>query len=118
MTPAEDAALIAHLHMAPAVNGIQYKSSFMGALRDARDVAERHVETGLVLPGAASGSWLAALGYLAEWEAGDGVCPSCEASRPSSCSMTLRWFGDHASQELATPSIPTTSASAPTCAPV
>jgi len=61
---AEDAALTTHLYMAGAVNGVQYKSSFMGALRDARAVGERDVETGAVLAGAESGSWLAAVGYL------------------------------------------------------
>ncbi len=64
MTPAEDAALQAHLYMVGPVNGVQYKSSFMGALRDARAVAERDVETGIVMPEAASGSWLGAIGYL------------------------------------------------------
>ena len=71
--------------MAAPTNGVQYRSSFMGALRDARATAERDVETGYVHPGASSGSWLAAIGYL-ELLDQIGTCftlPACQPVEPS-----------------------------------
>jgi hypothetical protein len=57
--------LDAHLFARPAVNGVQYKSSLIALLQDARGTAERDTNTGQVLPGKLSTSWLGAVGYLA-----------------------------------------------------
>jgi hypothetical protein len=57
-------ALDAHLYEYPPVGGVQYKSSLVALLRDARGAAERDLETGQVLPGRQSTSWLGAAGYL------------------------------------------------------
>lgn len=57
-------ALAAHLFPYPAVNGVQYKSSLIALLQDARGAAERDTDTGQVLPGKRSTSWLGAAGYL------------------------------------------------------
>jgi hypothetical protein len=64
MTPDEKAAVTAHLYMSPPVNGVQYKSSLMAVLLDARGAAERDPVNGVLRPGALSMSWLAATGYL------------------------------------------------------
>lgn len=65
MTPDENAAIKAHLYISPPINGVQYQSSFIAGLRDARGVAERDLNTGVVRPDGLSMSWLAAIGYLA-----------------------------------------------------
>jgi hypothetical protein len=63
MTPDENAAIKAHLYMSSPSNGVQYQSSFIAVLNDARGAAERD-GNGVVLPGRRSVSWLAATGYL------------------------------------------------------
>jgi hypothetical protein len=64
MTPDEKEAIKAHLYQSPPVNGVQYQSSFMAILRDARGAAERDLDSGAIGPGKQSVSWLAATGYL------------------------------------------------------
>jgi hypothetical protein len=53
-----------HLHDLPPVNGVQCRSSLVALLRDARGVADRDLETGIVIPGRLSASWLGAAAYL------------------------------------------------------
>jgi len=60
----EKTAVTLHLYERPPINGIQYKSSLIALLGDARGAAERDAETGLVRPGKLSTSWLGAAGYL------------------------------------------------------
>lgn len=60
----EATAISLHLSLRPPVNGIQYKSSLVALLGDARGAAERNADTGLVEPGKASTSWLGAAGYM------------------------------------------------------
>lgn len=57
-------AISAHLYDRPPVNGVQYRSSLVALLRDARGVADRDLESGHILEGRASQSWLAAAAYL------------------------------------------------------
>lgn len=57
-------ALRAHLYPHQPVNGLQYKSSLIALLGDARGAADRDGETGEVEPGKRSASWLGAVGYL------------------------------------------------------
>lgn len=64
MTPDEKEATKAHLHRSPPINGVQYQSSFMAILQDARAAADRDLDTGVVVQGKQSVSWLAATGYL------------------------------------------------------
>jgi hypothetical protein len=60
----EPTAITMHLYERPPVNGVQYKSSLIALLTDARGAAERDLGTGQVLAGRPSSSWLAAAGYL------------------------------------------------------
>jgi hypothetical protein len=60
----ENTAITRHLNERPPINGIQYKSSLIALLGDARGAAERNAVTGLVEPGKQSASWLGAAGYL------------------------------------------------------
>jgi hypothetical protein len=65
MTPDEREAVHDHLYLHPPVQGIQRKSSFMGALTDARGIGNRDLLTGKLREGAKdSGGWMPAIGYL------------------------------------------------------
>lgn len=65
MTPEEREAVHDHLYLHPPVNGVQRKSSFMGALTDTRGIGNRDLQTGKLKDDAASsGGWMAAIGYL------------------------------------------------------
>ena len=62
----EKQALELHLHFRQAqLSEIQYFSSFVAALRDARLATNRNVDTGEKLPEQSHGSWLGAIGYVA-----------------------------------------------------
>lgn len=56
--------LTAHLYAQPPINGVQYKSSFIALLTDARGAADRDLATGQVESGKRSMSWLGAAAYL------------------------------------------------------
>jgi hypothetical protein len=65
VNPSLSAAVSRHLHPEGIdANGIQYKSSLVALLQDIRGAAERHGDTGQVLAGGRSQSWLAATSYL------------------------------------------------------
>jgi hypothetical protein len=62
---AEEEAIQRHLTFPPPSNNIQYFSGFVAALRDARQVNGRDLETGAKIPSAPRAIWLGAIGYLA-----------------------------------------------------
>jgi hypothetical protein len=65
VNPSLVAAVSRHLHPERVdTNGVQYKSSFVALLQDIRGAAERDGDTGQVLAGRRSQSWLAATSYL------------------------------------------------------
>jgi hypothetical protein len=64
MTVTAAEAISTHLRDQPPVNGVQCRSSLVALLRDARGVADRDLESGHVMDGHSSQSWLAAAAYL------------------------------------------------------
>jgi hypothetical protein len=60
----EEKALLMHLLFHPPIQGIHIFSGFAAALRDARKVTGRNINTGDKLSGVLHGSWLGALGYM------------------------------------------------------
>jgi hypothetical protein len=65
VTTNEHDAIQRHLYLEPPnADGVQYKSSLIALLQDARGAAERDIHTGAVQPERRSQSWLAATGYL------------------------------------------------------
>jgi hypothetical protein len=57
-------AIRAHLYPTPPRHGIQYKSSLIALLTDARGATGRHLDTGSVVTPDHTRSWLGATGYL------------------------------------------------------
>jgi hypothetical protein len=60
----EQTAIHIHLHDWPTVNGTRLRSSLIALRRDARGAAQRDLDTGEVVAGAHSMSWVGCIGYL------------------------------------------------------
>jgi hypothetical protein len=95
--PEADALRIHLVAANTAFRGYEYTSCFIAAVRDARQDAGRHPDTGTVIDAARTGHWLGAVGYLILLDQiGKCFSPKGQAATPTNSPSIVRCLANWA----------------------